>query len=235
MSKTYDSVNFDLFKLALQRIQFLELLINILSNFLLDRTNKVITNFGLTNSYQVQNSIDQGETITPLFWHIYYDPLISKISREVEGYQISTTWSENIRQTKLNKIQTNTFVLAYMDDTFWIAKSKSQLNEIIKIATSFFQIADIQVNPNKSILVSNTVDLHSIQFINSTITPISAKTPFKFLSCWFILNNNQKAQINLISKEAFSLADILNTKNITDKQASYIINKVIILTLEYRI
>ena len=96
-------------------------------------------------------------------------------------------------------------------------------------------MAGIQVNPNKSILVSNTVDLHSIQFINFTIIPISTKTLFKFLGCWFTLNNNQKAQINLISKEAFSLADILYTKNITDKQASYIINKVIILTLEYRI
>ena len=79
------------------------------------------------------------------------------------------------------------------------------------------------------------MDLHSIQFINSTITPISAKILFKFLGYWFTLNNNQKAQINLISKEAFSLADILNMKNITDKQASYIINKVIIPTLEYRI
>ena len=86
MSKAYNSVNFDLFKLALQRIQFPEPLINILSNLLLDRTNKVITNFGLTNSYQVQNGIDQGETITPFFWYIYYDPLISKISKEVEGY-----------------------------------------------------------------------------------------------------------------------------------------------------
>ena len=79
------------------------------------------------------------------------------------------------------------------------------------------------------------MDLYSIQFINFTITPISAKILFKFLGCWFILNNNQKAQINLILKEAFSLADILNMKNITDKQASYIINKVIILTLEYQI
>jgi len=148
---------------------------------------------------------------------------------------MSTTWSENIRQTKPNETHANTSVLAYMDDTLWVARSKLQLTEIINIATSFFQMANIQVNPNKSILVSNTVDLHSIQFINSSITPISMKTPFKFLSCWFTLNNNQKAQINLISKEASSLADILNTKNITDKQASYIINKVIIPTLEYRI
>ena len=36
MSKIYDSINFDLFKLAFQRIQFPVLLINILSNLLLD-------------------------------------------------------------------------------------------------------------------------------------------------------------------------------------------------------
>src|SRR5436309_9918814 len=108
-----------------------------------------------------------------------------------------------------------------MNDTLWIAKSKLQLNKIINITTSFFQIASIQVNPNKSILVSNTMDLYSIQFINSTIISILAKILFKFLSYWFILNNNQKAQINLISKEAFFLANILNTKNITNKQVSY--------------
>jgi ribonuclease HI len=235
MSKAYDSVNFDLFKLSLQRIQFPTPLINILTNLLFDRNNKVITNFGLTQSYQVQNGIDQGETITPLFWRIYYDPLISKISSSIKGYQMTTTWSENIRQNKLNKLQASTSVLAYMDDTLWIAKSKQQLSEIITIATSFFLMANIQVNPQKSVLISNTEDLNSIQFINSTITPISSKTPFKFLGCWFTLNNNQKAQIELITKEAFSLSDILNTKNITDKQASYIINKVIIPTLEYRL
>ena len=98
----------------------------------------------------------------------------------------------------------------------------------------FFQIKSIQVNTNKSILVSNTVDLHSIQFINFTIIPISTKTLFKFLGCWFTLNNNQKAQINLISKEAFFLTDILYTKNITDKQTSYIINKIFIKIIWFK-
>ena len=36
-------------------------------------------------------------------------------------------------------------------------------------------------------------------------------------------------------KRSLFFVDILNTKNITDKQASYIINKVIIPTLEYQI
>ena len=34
-----------------------------------------------------------------------------------------------------------------MDDTLWIAQSKTELEQIINIATSFYQMADIQVNP----------------------------------------------------------------------------------------
>ena len=80
MSKAYDSVNLDLLKLALERIQIPFQLCNIIINLLTNRTNRVITNLGLTKSYDVNNGIDQGETITPLLWRIYYDPLINKIS-----------------------------------------------------------------------------------------------------------------------------------------------------------
>jgi len=66
-------------------------LIEILTNLLEDCHNRVITNFGLTNSYSVKNGIDQEETITPLFWRIYYDPLIHKIALQFTGYTLSTT------------------------------------------------------------------------------------------------------------------------------------------------
>ena len=67
MSKAYDSVQFDLFTKSLSRICMPSTLINILSNLLFNRYNRVITNLGLTNFYSVKNGIDQGETITPLF------------------------------------------------------------------------------------------------------------------------------------------------------------------------
>ena len=80
MSKAYDSVNLDLFEKALSRINMPSKLINILINLLTDRQNRVITNFGLTNFYSVKNRIDQSETITYLFWQIYYDLLIHKVT-----------------------------------------------------------------------------------------------------------------------------------------------------------
>jgi ribonuclease HI len=234
MSKAYDSVNFDLFQKSLSRINMPTQLINILSNLLLNRNNRVITNLGLTESYSVQNGIDQGETITPLFWRIYYDPLISKIATKYTGYSLSTSWKTNLYPPKSNKLQTSISVLAYMDDTLWIANSKTHMEQIINTATSFYSMTDIQVNPNKSVFATNSKS-NSITFSNVTLRSIPVSQPFKYLGCWFSLDNKQTQQTKIIQEESFQLINIANTKKITDKQIIYIINTVIIPTLEYRI
>ena len=209
-------------------------LINILLNILSNRTNRVITNLGLTNFYSVKNGIDQGETITPLFWRIYYDPLISYISSNFSGYTLSTSWQTCLTLPSFTHHHTSLSVLAYMDDTIWITQSKEELNKIINTATSFYNMANIQVNPSKSILISKHPSA-SISFMNSNLLSIPTHQPFKFLGCWFTLNNKQSQQIKLIQDEALQLVNIANTKTITDKQISYIINTVIIPTTEYRI
>ena len=66
MNKAYNSVNLNLLKLALEYIQILSQVCNIITNLLTNRTNRVITNLGLTELYNVNNSIDQEETITLL-------------------------------------------------------------------------------------------------------------------------------------------------------------------------
>ncbi|CAG8784128.1 13822_t:CDS:1, partial [Gigaspora rosea] len=46
----------------------------------------VITDYGLTNPYTVEDGVDQGKTISPILWVIYYDPLISRISTKYKGF-----------------------------------------------------------------------------------------------------------------------------------------------------
>jgi len=70
-----------------------------------------------------------------------------------------------------------------MDDTLWISKSLTQLKDILDTAASFYQMAKIQVNPTKSILVSNTKSTPTISFMNTTIQANPINTPFKFLGC----------------------------------------------------
>src|ERR1043165_6651180 len=74
-----------------------------------------------------------------------------------------------------------------------------------------------------------------MQFSGSLIYFILKNQPFKFLRCWFTFNNNYSQIIKLIKEEAFNLINITNTKKITNKQIAYIINTVIIPTLEYRL
>src|SRR5260364_379411 len=121
-------------------------LINIIINLLTDQSNRVITNFGLTKSYEVQDGIDQGETITPLLWRLYY-PLISKISNTYSGYTSSVVWTTTISPSVFNKTEALALVLAYMDDTLWIAQSFQQLQQIIQTVSSFYQMTYIKVNP----------------------------------------------------------------------------------------
>ena len=96
-------------------------------------------------------------------------------------------------------------------------------------------MADIKINPTKSVLTSNMLSTASIHFFNSSIVPLPASQPFKFLGCWFTINNLNTKRSQLIQTEANQLINITNTKKITDKQAIYIINTVIIPTIEYRL
>src|SRR6185437_12544757 len=61
MSKAYESVNFTLFEYLLSRLALPPQIINILTNLLANRQNRVITNLGLTSLYQINNGIDQSE------------------------------------------------------------------------------------------------------------------------------------------------------------------------------
>ena len=66
MSKAYDSVNIALLEKALHRIKLPPSIVLTIIKLLSSCTNQVITNFGLTPTYSVEDGIDQGETITPL-------------------------------------------------------------------------------------------------------------------------------------------------------------------------
>ena len=124
-----------------------------------------------------------------------------------------------------------------MDDTLWVAPLQTDLNNIISIAESFYNMANIQVNPSKSILATNhKPDIYIPTIFNNQALPLHlARQPFKFLGCWFTLDNKQTQQTQLIKSESTQLINIAKRKQITNTQARYIINTVIIPTIEYRL
>src|SRR5437868_10524253 len=107
---------------------------------------------------------------------------------------MSATCKDSIITHKICKLKTSASVLAYMDDTLWINNSKPNLELITQATTSFYQIANIQINPSKSVLITNSKKSLHLNFINSSLQLQQPNIPFKFLGYWFTLDGKQTKQ-----------------------------------------
>jgi hypothetical protein len=128
-AKAYDTISLDMLERALKRIKLPSKILNLILEPFRNRKFKVITSLGLAQSNTAGDGIDQGETISPLLWRIFYDPLLCKIQENKKyGYSISCEWKQDFSRNneKLTKLVTRQAAIAYMDDTTWIAKSKKK-------------------------------------------------------------------------------------------------------------
>jgi len=228
MSKAFDSVHINTLSKALRRIKIPATIIDLLTYLLSNRTNQVITDLGFTDPYPVQDGIDQGETFSPLLWKIYYDPLVSTIQKEFTGYTgcIPTNPPKQI----------NTSVMAYMDDALWVAPDRQTLINILHRATSFYKLNNIKVNPLKSFLITNShTSTKSVDFDGVEIEALPYNTPLKYLGTWFSVNRTPNQIQKIIISEIKTNLKKLQFAKITEKQAAYIYNHVILPRFQYRI
>src|SRR5271170_8352003 len=106
------------------RIKIPSKIINISLNLLINRKLSINLNYTSTDEFLVSNGIDQGETLAPLWWTIFYDPLISKIHR----------YKRNIPYN----------ILAYIDDLALISNKHSKLQKNFNIFLEFLNMNGIK-------------------------------------------------------------------------------------------
>jgi len=78
---------------------------DLITNLFTDRTNNIIMDGYISRDYDVVKGIDQGETICPLLWVIYYDPMFKAINdSQYPGYTMKQTIIKNISLVKKRSI-----------------------------------------------------------------------------------------------------------------------------------
>jgi len=157
--KAFDSVGLEMLKKSLERIKLPKNAVSFILSLYEKRKIKVITNFGLTKEFEAKDGLDQGEVISPLAWRIFYDPLLCTVQKTKNlGYEMTTKWPTDITYNLTKELSHRQAVLAYADDTTWIAKSKKELQDIINISNEFYEINDIEINSKKSELIAINVN-----------------------------------------------------------------------------
>ena len=240
-AKAFDTVNLEMLQKAMERIKIPTKAIKFIINLFKNRVLKAITSYGLTQNIIAGDGLDQGETISPLLWRIFYDPLLHKIQKNNQlGYTMETRWRQNLNDSKENKIKLRTAATAFMDDTTWVASSKSNMQKILDEAAIFYKANDSQINGKKSVLIvingpKNEKENEVFIGPNRELLKKIEENDFtRYLGIWIGEKDHKKYTIDLMQREISRITQALKYKKMTDKQILYILNRVLIPRLEYR-
>src|SRR6266498_1004136 len=123
---------------------------------------QVITAFGLSPWLKAEDGIDQGDSISPLLWRIFYDPLLSALQSDHQrGYQMNITWPTNVQsRAEWRSYNLTIPAQAYMDDTSFMGRNREDIQASINIANQFYSIHDIFINGKKCDLIVINLLIH---------------------------------------------------------------------------
>ncbi|KAG9299076.1 hypothetical protein G9A89_020389 [Geosiphon pyriformis] len=176
-----------------------------------NRSNRIITEFGLSDKYQVQDGLDQGETSLPIMWKIFYDLLLCEVKQANyhQGYQLTAKWKKWDNQPDTQSLIASVNHFAFVDDTVWIANSKQEMQSILDTASSFFRMVDIEINLDK------------------TETMVVRPSKRKSLLMWIRADKKNETVLKIIGSDIETVYGIIRKKHITEKQMIYIFNSVL--------
>ncbi|KAG9307301.1 hypothetical protein G9A89_017129 [Geosiphon pyriformis] len=192
----------------------------------LTRIKMLITDFGLTQDYVVYDSLDQGEIFLPLLWRIFYDSLLCKVKKHKELYKYRLDSKFFSRSGKQDPKGGQTLFLAagvFVDNTIWIGNSRTTTQNILNIASEFFQINNISINTDKTLQISG-----------SNILIAKGNDSHRYLGI-FLSTSLFKPSLSKAHSDIRFFMNMVLRKTVSEKQFLYLVLVVLQLIVCYRI
>ncbi|KAG9285160.1 hypothetical protein G9A89_004375 [Geosiphon pyriformis] len=228
MRKAYDSVSWEHLEKSLIRIKMCSKFIQYFGSIYRDRTNQVITDFGLTNGYHVYDSLDQREVFSSLLWHIFYNPLLCKVKRQesVCGYRLNSYF---VSKSGCPESQAGL-------SSFFAAGAFTATQHIFNVASEFFQVNDISINNDKTvaILINSQV---SSPFLSISSLPISIakkKESHQYLGIFLSTEGLLRSSLAKAHLDIQFFVNLVLKKTVSDKQFLYLVSAVLQPIVSYQ-
>ena len=175
ISKAFDSVSHSLLMKKLLQYGIPVMYVNIIKYWYSNQIVKVRYGSEYSDEWTLCNGVRQGGVLSGLFFNIYIDSLIDKISNSKFGCKLGITTSN---------------IIAYADDIVLLAPTCSSLQILIDIAYNEACLLDLEFNALKSkcLAFKHSRDGKGIErtFVIGT-SPIEIVTSFKYLG--YMINN----------------------------------------------
>ncbi|KAG9298224.1 hypothetical protein G9A89_002712 [Geosiphon pyriformis] len=239
MCKAYDSVGWEHLKRSLIRVKMCDKFIRFFGSIHNSRTNRVMTDFGLTDGYHVHNGLDQGEVFLPLLWHIFYDSLLCEVKRQesICGYRLIFHF---ISKTGWVKSQAGLTLFlavgAFVDDTIWVSNSQAATQYILNITSDFFHLNDISINNNKTvaILINYWVTAFYLTISDMPIFITEKGKSYYYLGIFLSSEGLSKLSLVKAHLDVQFFINLILRKVISDKQFAYLVSSVLFSIISYK-
>ncbi|KAG9304364.1 hypothetical protein G9A89_019926 [Geosiphon pyriformis] len=170
-------------------------------------TNRIITDFGLSNGYKVLDGLNQGKVFSSLLWKIFYDPLLCEIKSQ-----------EHLCEYRIDsRFAGMTFFFAaesFVDNTIWVGSSQVAIQHILDVASKFFALNNIFINREKTPKRVNLIIIWA-----------------------FFLSTEGLSKLSLLKmhSDVHFFLNVVLCKAISDKQFCYLVSSVLQPIISYRI
>ena len=225
ISKAYDSISWHALKKSLLRLNLPAGFIELLKNTICDRSTKILTPFGPSPGFKPLSGIDQGDSLAPMLWNIFFDPILTTLQRFSNGPTV---------------IDFNAPYFAFADDVVLLADNIVSLQESLQIFANCLEAVDIDLNTDKCSLYAvdhsrnsqNDIGHPTSSFVyNQRWITVTAHqnnpSVLRYLGCLIPMDNNYTRIIDSVREEAFACCNLLKSKSITGKMLAYIITCVL--------